>query len=206
MGEVVGVLLAAGRGTRFEGGNKLLASVEGDAVVVRAARSLAAADHVLAILGHDADAVREALADHVDETTYNDDYDRGQSTSVRLGVDVVRDRGVDAAIFLPGDMPCVDGRTVDRLVETYRAGGDEVVVPTCDGRRGNPVLFDAVHFDALAAVTGDVGGRALFDSDAVSVRRLPVADPGVLRDVDTAADLAAVRQSESDSGTDDGRS
>lgn len=197
MSRVVGVLLAGGRGTRFEGGNKLLAEYDGEALVRRAARSLADADteRAVAVLGHDADAVEPVLDGIVDETVYNPEYERGQSRSVRAGVGVARARDADAALFLPGDMPCVDAETVDALVGAYceiDEADEAILVPTVDGRRGNPVLFGAAHFADLAALSGDVGGRALFEAEAV--RSVPVDDLGVRRDVDTAAALSELRQ------------
>ncbi|WP_137290561.1 nucleotidyltransferase family protein [Natronorubrum halophilum] len=200
MVELVGVVLAAGRGTRFEGGNKLLATVDDEPIVGRSARALAGGslDRTIAILGHDSEAVRDAIGPHVDETTINDEYERGQSRSVRSGARYAREFGADAALFLPGDMPCVDAATVRRLADAYRDDSADIVVPTYEGHRGNPVLFDAVHFDELASISGDVGGRALFD--AANVRRVPVDDPGIHLDVDTAADLESVRQSDCDGG------
>ncbi|MFC4440161.1 MULTISPECIES: nucleotidyltransferase family protein [Natrialbaceae] len=196
MGELVGIVIAAGRGTRFEGGNKLLATVDGEPIVSRAARSLnvAAVDHAVAILGHDADAVRDVVAANVDETTYNPAYARGQSRSVRLGARAASERDAEAVIFLPGDMPCVDETTVERLVAAYRDGHNEVVVPTYDGQRGNPVLFDAAQFDALQELTGDTGGRAVLET--ADVRRVAVDDPGVRIDVDTVRDRERLRQSD----------
>ncbi len=139
MSELVGVLLAAGLGTRFEDGNKLLAPVcqRDEPIVVRAARSFPdAVDHVVAVVGHEADAVREAVSSVVDETVHNPAYERGQSTSVRTGAIAARERDADAAVFLPGDMPTVDPRTVQRIVEASREDDVDAVVPVYDGRRG----------------------------------------------------------------------
>ncbi|GAB7021246.1 nucleotidyltransferase family protein [Halostagnicola bangensis] len=196
MTELVGVVLAAGLGTRFEDGNKLLATVEDEPIVRRAVRSLADAslDRTVAIVGNDASVVRDAVEPHVDETLKNDKYELGQSRSVRLGARYAREAGADAAVFLPGDMPCVDPETVRRLSTAYRDGGADILVPTHDGQRGNPVLFDAVHFDDLTSLSGDVGGRSLFAEG--TVRRVSVDDPGINLDVDTEADLRSARQSD----------
>ncbi|APW96898.1 molybdenum cofactor cytidylyltransferase [Halobiforma lacisalsi AJ5] len=201
---VIGVVLAAGRGTRFADGNKLLATVgtDGEPIVSRAARTfdVAAVDRVIAVLGHDADTIEGAVADRVDATVHNPDHERGQSTSVRAGARAAREHGAEAAVFLPGDMPLIDPGTVTRLVDEYRSTDAPVVVPVFDGRRGNPVLFDSSLFDALTEISGDTGGRALFDS--VDVRRVAVTDPGIHRDVDTVADLERMRQSDGGDGSD----
>ncbi len=187
---VGGVLLAAGLGTRFEGGNKLLAEIDGEPIVRRAASTLADStlDDVVAVLGHEADAVRTALADLVAQTRYNEDYADGQSTSVATGVEAASERGWDAAVFGLGDMPFVESETVDRLLAAHAGGAGSVLAPAYEGTRGNPVLFARSHFAELADVTGDRGGRDIVEDVGTLV---PVDDPGVRRDVDRRRDLDA---------------
>lgn len=192
--DVVGVLLAAGRGTRFEGGNKLLAEVERDgemeAVVRLAAERLldAPVSEAVAVLGHEAERVGDALAPLPLETVRNRDWASGQATSVRRGVSWARAREADAALFALGDMPWVAPSTYRALVDNWRATDAGIVVPTYEGRRGNPVIFGARHFDELARVTGDTGGRDLLEDQPVEW--VPVEDPGIRQDVDTREDLA----------------
>ncbi|WP_336338493.1 nucleotidyltransferase family protein [Haloarcula brevis] len=185
-----GVVLAAGDSTRFGDNNKLLASVDGAPLVRHVAETACASelDDVVAVVGHEAEAVGAALDGLPIAVRHNDDYPEGQSTSVRRGVAFARENSWDAAAFLLGDMPFVSAGTVDRLLAAYRTGGDSIVVPRYDGQRGNPVLFDRRHFDALAAVSGDRGGRDLIERGD-GVRFVDVDDPGVRRDVDTEADL-----------------
>ncbi|MEF8777109.1 MAG: nucleotidyltransferase family protein [Haloarculaceae archaeon] len=183
-----GVLLAAGQSTRFEDGNKLLAEVDGVPVVRRATETLLAANlrGPVVVLGHDEARVRGALGGLDVEWRVNEDYADGQHTSVALGVAVARERDWDAVVFALGDMPAVDPDTVDELVGAYREGTGTVLAPAHEGQRGNPVLFARSHFEALAAVTGDRGGREIVEAQGTLV---PVDDPGVLRDVDRVEDL-----------------
>jgi molybdenum cofactor cytidylyltransferase len=187
-GTVGGVLLAAGMGTRFKGGNKLLAEVDGDPIVRHAAGTLveASLDGVVAVLGHESEAVATALDGLALTTRYNEDYAEGQSTSVTVGVEAARENGWDAAVFVLGDMPDVDVATVERLLSAYTDGEGTVLAPSLEGERGNPVLFDSEHFDALGDVTGDRGGRDIVEDVGTLV---PVDDPGVRRDIDRRADL-----------------
>ena len=185
---VGGVLLAAGMGTRFAGGNKLLVELGGGLIVRRAARTLLGASlgEVVAVLGHDAEAVESALAGLDVAIRHNEDYADGQSSSVAVGVAAARERDWDAALFALGDMPAVDSGTVETLLGAYRAGAGSVVAPAYEGTRGNPVLFDSQHFDALADVTGDRGGRDIVDAVGTLVA---VEDPGVREDIDRRSDL-----------------
>ena len=187
---VVGVLLAGGTSSRFGDANKLLADLDGVPLVRHAARTLLGADldEVVAVLGYEADAVDAALSDLDLRAVRNPDYEDGLSTSVARGVAASRERGADAAVFLPGDMPGVDPATVDLLADAHRAGLGTALAAAHDGRRGNPVLFDREHFEALLAVEGDVGGRSLLvgSSDGALVE---TGDAGILDDVDTTEDL-----------------
>lgn len=200
-GRVVGVLLAAGLGTRFEGGNKLLAEVAprtadadadtgGSEPIIRlAARNLVAApvDDAVAVVGHDAAQVRDALDGVGIEIVENPDYESGQASSVARGVEWARARGADAALFALGDMPWVEPETYRRIADRWRESDSSIVVPEYEGERGNPVLFGAAHFDQLAAVSGDIGGRELIARNPVE--RVAVDDPGIHRDIDSVADL-----------------
>lgn len=187
-GTVGGVLLAAGMGTRFEGGNKLLAEVDGEPIVRHAAGAIVASSvaETVAVLGYQADAVEDALDGLGVAVCHNADYGAGQSTSVAVGVGAARERGWDAAVFALGDMPFVDPSTVDTLVRAYVDGLGPVLAPEYGGERGNPVLFDSQYFDALGDVSGDRGGRNIVETSGTLV---PVDDPGVRRDVDTKNDL-----------------
>ncbi|MFC4541427.1 NTP transferase domain-containing protein [Halosolutus amylolyticus] len=192
---VQGIVLAAGTSSRYGPANKLLDPLDGDPLVRHAVATLVDSrlDAVAVVLGHDADRVRAALEAYDDEVRFlrNEDYECGQSTSVRAGVARARETGADAVLFALGDMPSVSPATIDTLVAAYDRGYGSVLAAGYDGSRGNPVLFGSRHFDALASVSGDVGGRDVLRraSDAAVVE---TGDPGVLRDVDRPADLERV--------------
>jgi molybdenum cofactor cytidylyltransferase len=197
---ILGALLAAGTGSRFEGGNKLLADLEGEPIVAHAARTLteSALDAAVAVVGHESEAVSSALPGEIDVLA-NPEYRRGQSASVRRTIEAARERDAEAVLFALGDMPRVSVETADAILRTYRTSPLGIVAPRHRNRRGNPVLFDSRYFDALADVAGDRGGRELLESE--SVERVDVPDPGIHRDVDTEADLQELRSgghSESD--------
>jgi molybdenum cofactor cytidylyltransferase len=205
---VAGVVLAAGLSSRFGEGDKLLATLEGEPLVVHAVRTLTGADlDAVAVVVDPASGVSGALADAGlagDDTdadagadvalVENPDAAAGQATSVRRGVAWARGAAdADAVVFALGDMPRVRPETVDRLAAAWRDGRGSALAAAHDGRRGNPVLFDSRHFDALAAVSGDTGGRSVFENAADSAV-VETEDPGVRRDVDTRADLEALRE------------
>lgn len=186
---VHGVVLAAGTSDRYGDRNKLLESIEGNPLVRHAASTVTSSlvAGVTVVVGHEAERVAAAVDGLDVELRHNPDYEAGQSTSITAGIESARAHDADAVLFALGDMPRVAVGTVDTLVRTYDTGVADAVAAAYRAERGNPVLFDRQYFDALAAVDGDVGGRAILldDPDAVAVE---TDDPGVLYDVDRPAD------------------
>jgi molybdenum cofactor cytidylyltransferase len=88
-------------------------------------------------------------------------------------------------------MPGVTTEVIDRLIDAFRAAAKPVIIlPTVDGKRGNPVLWSREFFPELMTVTGDSGARHILGSHEEVVTRVEVgAAAGV--DVDTPAALEA---------------
>lgn len=182
------VILAAGMGTRYADGNKLLSEIDGVPIVRRAVQTfLDVLDDVVVVIGHEASAVRAALDGLDIAIVMNENYDHGQSTSLHRGVVVGRNRGWDAIVFGLGDMPFIRPESVDLLVHANAATEYTILAAAYERKRGNPTLFDAVHYDALATIEGDSGGRRLIiESDETAC--VETDDPGVIRDIDTVED------------------
>jgi molybdenum cofactor cytidylyltransferase len=159
-------------------------------MIVRAVRPFleSCVSAVSVVVGYRERAVREALADLDVEIIPNDDWEAGQSSSLRLGVERARAGEWAGTIYGLGDMPFIRSATVDLLVQGYLEGLGGIVAPAYEGSRGNPTLFGHEYDDDLAAVTGDTGGRpVLWAADDVAV--IETDDPGVLQDVDVREDL-----------------
>jgi molybdenum cofactor cytidylyltransferase len=185
---IAGVVLAAGTSSRFGESNKLLAPVGGAPLVRRAVEPLRGVlPEVVVVLGHEADAVRDAVGDLRISFVENETYAVGQASSVRRGMDAVGP-DADGVLFALGDMPDVEPATVATLVDAFGAGVGDPVVAAFEGARGNPVVFGRQYFDRLASVSGDAGGREILEA-ADDTALIATGDPGVLRDVDGRADL-----------------
>lgn len=192
-GPVAGVLLAAGTSSRFGEANKLLAPVDDEPLVRRAARSLTQSEvtKVIVVIGYEGAAVREALDGLPVVFVENPEFTEGQATSVRVGTEAAGD-SVDAIVFALGDMPWVRARSVNAVVGAYYDGAGRIVAAAYEGRRGNPVLFDAGLTDKLTGITGDTGARELLMTCEETVL-VETGDPGVIADIDTSSDLTAGR-------------
>ena len=191
---LVGILMAAGRGRRFDPAgqrNKLLQPLpSGEPVVLASARKLlAAVPRVVAVVAPDGGGgVAALLAQLGCEVTVCADADSGMAASL---VHAIRYSlpDTDGWLVALGDMPHVAPATLAALRDALAAGAP-IVVPVCDGRRGNPVGFGRVHLDALLALQGDQGARRLLQTCPVT--EVQVADPGIFLDIDTPTDLSPV--------------
>jgi molybdenum cofactor cytidylyltransferase len=103
--------------------------------------------------------------------------------------------GVAAAVAAEGwivalaDMPWIAPSTVALVADALRAGAD-IVATSRIGVRGHPVGFARQHYTALAGLAGDEGAKSILTAHRDRVQLVEVADNGVLRDVDTPADIA----------------
>jgi nicotine blue oxidoreductase len=188
-----GVLLAAGAGSRF-GGPKALASLGGEPLLARAARTLLAAGcrPVVVVLGAAASEVRRTVDLSGVEVTVNDGWEQGISTSLRAGLEALRGRAPAAVVAL-ADQPLVTPEVVRRLVAAWRPGGAEAVVACYGGAWQNPVLFDASVWDEVAAsVHGDEGAKVWLRANPERVVGVECGDAGSAADVDLPGDLRRV--------------
>lgn len=184
----VGILLAAGSARRF-GGAKLLAALpDGTPVGVASWRALAGAlPRTLAVVRPGDEALGAALAAAGAKVVVCPRADEGMGASLACGVSA--SRGAAGWIVALADMPWIAPATIRRVAEAL-ATGASVAAPFHRGERGHPVGFAAAHRDALAALGGDEGAKAVVAANRSHLVRLDVDDPGVLRDIDVPGDLA----------------
>ena len=191
---IAALVLAAGQSRRMGARNKLLAEIDGVPMVVRAVDAAVAsrADPVVVVTGHERDAVAAALAGRDVRLVDNPAYADGLSTSLKAGLDALPG-DADGAIVCLGDMPRITAALLDRLITAHNPPeGRSIVVPTRDGKRGNPVLWDRRYFDAMRHIAGDVGARHLIGANAEAVVELETEDEAVLLDIDTPDALRRV--------------
>lgn len=142
MGDVVGIVLGAGRSERMGVPKQLLpyagTTLLGKAIAEAEASAL---DKVVVVLGAAAAEVEAALQPARSLIVHNVDYDRGNLSSLQIGVAAA---GVhDAVVHLLGDMPGVDAELIDAVVAAWRANPHPIVVTRYRDRVAHPFVLSS---------------------------------------------------------------
>jgi CTP:molybdopterin cytidylyltransferase MocA/SAM-dependent methyltransferase len=185
----VGLVLAAGAGSRF-GGGKLLAPIGGRPILQHVLDALATAgiDDVVVVLGADAAVIESAIEWRAERRIVNPEPSRGLSSSLALGFETI---GPDAGAVLVtlGDQPLVSVGAIRALLDAPPSEDRPIVVPAYEGERGrNPVLVHRAAFDLVGEATGDRGLGPVLEAHPDLVAEISV--DGANPDVDTPVDHA----------------
>jgi molybdenum cofactor cytidylyltransferase len=186
------IVLAAGTSSRM-GYPKPLLEVGGQRLLERVLEAVqhSTAEEIVVVLGSDADRVLKEVPLEGATVVVNERYPEGMSTSIQAGIRSLSSEAESALIVL-GDQPFLHSKTLDALGKEWKATGAPVLIPTFRGVRGNPVLLDRSVFGDVRGITGDRGCRSIFGNYEGEIVEVPVADPGVLLDIDTEEQLARV--------------
>lgn len=181
---VVGLMLAAGRSRRFGSDKRQAPMSDGQTLLLT---SLLAAQQALPelwlVLRDDDEPQGLGLNGNV-HRVFSQAAAQGMGHSLADGVAALRAQtSADAVAILLGDMPWILPATITQLAA--QADAEHIVVPTYNGEPGHPVIFGRQFWPALLGLEGDTGARSVLLANAHAVRRVAVADAGVVRDVDT---------------------
>lgn len=184
---IAGILLAAGKSTRF-GANKLLHPLpDGMPLVVAALRNLRqGVDEVVVVVRPDDTDLLRLLSREAARVVACAAAERGMGASLACGV--AASSHADGWLVALGDMPHIPPAVIASVAERLRNGA-AIVAPTLDGRRGHPVGFGRDLFEPLSKLDGDTGARSIIEANAARLQLLACQSAGVLRDIDTPADL-----------------
>jgi molybdenum cofactor cytidylyltransferase len=185
---IVGVLLAAGRAERF-GGDKLLAVLpDGECIGAASTRHLlAAVPDVIAVVRSDDGALAAALGAAGARIVRCANAFDGMGASLACGVSARPEAG--GWLVALADMPWIETATIARVARAV-ADGAIIAAPYHRGERGHPVGFAKTLYESLSLLGGDEGAKSIVAAHRDRITRIDVEDPGILRDIDTPADLA----------------
>lgn len=186
------VILAAGESRRMGQQNKLLLPIDGEALVLKLAKSVCASDvdQVLVVVGHEAEKIRQALQDLPLSFIFNPRFREGMTSSIQAGAKAMSQDSEGLMICL-ADMPLIETSEINRLVHAYVENRNKeerlIVAPVFQGQRGNPVMFSSEFREDILQHKG-YGCRGIILNYPECVKEVIMQNDYILRDVDTLED------------------
>ena len=138
---IVPIILAAGDSKRM-GYPKALLPLGNDTFITRILRTLqnAGLAKPVVLLGRAAAMIQPQIGDWPTQVVVNPDPDRGQLSSIQLGLTCLDSKST-AALIWPVDLPGVSEDLIFRLTELFVSLEPEIALPICGDRRGHPAIF-----------------------------------------------------------------
>jgi molybdenum cofactor cytidylyltransferase len=191
---IAALILAGGQSRRMGTQNKLLADVAGKPMVQWILEAVKASQiaSVIVVTGHEHEKLEQTLAGSDIRFVYNPHYAEGISTSLRAGLAALPE-DIDGVLVCLGDMPKVTTPQINKLIAAFDPIENRaIIVPTCDGKRGNPILWSTRFANEMREVAGDVGAKHLLGEHADVVCEVEMNDISVLLDIDSPEMLAQI--------------
>lgn len=182
---IEGLILAAGESSRM-GTDKALLLYRGRTFLEHILATLheAGLKQLTVVLGHHANEIQRTAKLTGTEVVVNQDYRRGQTSSLQAGLRALDRPGVHAVVLCLVDHPVVSAEVIRKLVTAFEQSAAPVVIPTHQGQRGHPVLISRALFADLLALGTSEGANTVVRKYRDSTQFVEVDDPGVLIDVD----------------------
>jgi molybdenum cofactor cytidylyltransferase len=190
-----GVILAAGESSRMGTDKALLPwpplatgqSLASDTFLSAAIRSLALCDFVVVVVGKNETLLAPVVYASGASLVVNPAPDRGQFSSLQVGLREVLNRGRDAAIVTLIDRPPVNADTVQALRDAFEVSGDDIwgVIPEFSGKRGHPIAVGREMIEAFLRANPDSSAREVLAQHEGRLRYIAVDDPSIALNINT---------------------
>ena len=191
---ISGIILAAGESRRM-GKLKQLLPFGNSTIIETVIDNLLCAklDEVIVILGHEMEKIKAKILNKPVKIVYNPDYKRGMLTSVQCGVLATNktadgfafDRARDGFLIALVDQPFLTHNLIKDLIEEFYKTGKGIVLPTYNGRRGHPVIFEIKYASEILALSEDSEGlREIVRKHQDDIHKVPVNTDSIIRDID----------------------
>ncbi|MGB9628448.1 MAG: molybdenum cofactor cytidylyltransferase [Thermodesulfobacteriota bacterium] len=189
---VSAILLGAGESKRM-GVDKLSLPWGRETVLEHCFKTLLQSDirEVVVVLSERNKNFKDRFQGNKVKVVVNPNPERGMSSSIKRGIKAIDPKSQGILIAL-GDQPFLKTRTINALIHAFSSKKGKIVVPSYEGTKGNPVLFDRCYREELLSLEGDVGGRSIVEKFSKNVRLLRTKSKGVVRDIDTWEDYKEI--------------
>jgi molybdenum cofactor cytidylyltransferase len=186
---VSGIILAAGESTRM-GSPKALLKIGDKSFAQQIVDTLIASRvlDIVLVLGADAEPIQEQLNWFKGKTVINKEWEKGQLSSVLLGLRAVEQQDLHGVLIWPVDRPLASRHVVVGMLHQFWTKHKQIVVPIYKGRRGHPVLFGKELFHDLERAPMELGARSVLQARPDDVLEYQTDEEGVVINIDSPED------------------
>lgn len=166
---------------------KALLRVEGQTFIERIIAALVQARirEIIVVLGRHADEIRPTISELPVKVVVNEEYKKGQLSSLQAAIRSLQGEDCDGVLVHLVDHPFVNPELVEEIVTRFYESKSLIVVPTCKGRRGHPVLFSSRLFPELLAAPLEIGAKQVVHAHRAETLEIETSEEGVVIDIDT---------------------
>jgi molybdenum cofactor cytidylyltransferase len=147
---------------------------------------------LVVVLSHKNKKLNDRFQGNKVKVVVNPHPEKGMSASIRKGLQAIDPKSQGILIAL-GDQPLLKTRTINALINSFSPKKGDILLPSYNGMRGNPVLFDRCYRKELESLKGDVGGRPILERYSKNVRVFRTKSKGVVLDIDTWNDYKNIK-------------
>jgi molybdenum cofactor cytidylyltransferase len=186
--DIWAIVLAAGKSQRM-GRPKMVLPFGSQTIIEKVIDNIieAGISDILVVTGSDRDAVESACNSKPVVICYNPHYEEGMHSSVVCGFSYLPENARAVMVFL-GDQPFIPAVVIQTVIFTWRQSGKGIIIPTYQGKRGHPTLFDFRMREEILQLDPKRGLRSVIMKFPEEISEAEVNFPHILKDIDTKID------------------
>jgi molybdenum cofactor cytidylyltransferase len=189
------ILLAAGQSLRMKGENKLIKEIDGAPIIKYAVKNILSStvNEIIIVLGYEENLIKKIVGINKKiKFVYNKNFKEGIASSIKIGLDNISIKS-EAFFISLGDMPNVNQNIYNKLIKSKLKYNKklntkhrkEIIIPTFEGKNGNPVLFSKYIKHKMMLINNDLDAHKIIQLNKDKILNVPFDNDGILLDFNT---------------------
>ena len=186
------ILLAAGESKRMKDENKLIKEINGLPLIKHVVKNIlgSSIDELIIVLGHEKNIIENLIKPNKKiKFVFNKDYKSGMASSIKIGLNNLSKK-TEAFFICLADMPMVNPSIYNQMIKSRNQ--KDILVPTCNKQKGNPVLFNKSMKEIIMNINGDIGAKKIIELNKNKIFNLEINDKGIFKSLDTQKDFSSL--------------
>ena len=183
------ILLTAGQSKRMCGENKLTKKIQGIPLIKHSVENILSSsiDELIVVVGYQKEIIEKLIDKNVKiKFVFNKNFESGMASSIKTGLNHLSD-DTEAFFICLGDMPMVNKDVFNLLIKSKN--NKEIIVPTYNGKQGNPVLFSKSMKKQIMTIEGDAGAKKILKLNKNKILYIKTNDQYIMKNYNSQNDF-----------------